>query len=178
MADRSRSRTLTNKLILAFVLGLTACSVGEEPPCCPAPGDAPAADGTPPGAADPDDDDEGIVGDLPLIIAFRLGRRTPTARYPFGYRRAEDLVGLLIALVIALSAALIIWESINALFDPRPLANLGWVLAAGLVGAAGNELVAIYRIRTGPFATRSQAEASLAKVRAAGYSEARIFTNG
>lgn len=90
-----------------------------------------------------------LVTTIPLIIAFRLGRRSPTARYPFGYRRAEDLVGLLIALVIALSAALIIWESVNALFDPRPLANLGWVLAAGLVGAAGNELVAIYRIRTG-----------------------------
>ena len=90
-----------------------------------------------------------LVTTIPLIIAFRLGRRAPTARYPFGYRRAEDLVGLLIALVIALSAALIIWESVNALFDPRPLTNLGWVLAAGLVGAAGNELVAIYRIRTG-----------------------------
>jgi cation diffusion facilitator family transporter len=90
-----------------------------------------------------------LVTTIPLIIAFRLGRRAPTARYPFGYRRAEDLVGLLIALVIALSAALIIWESVNALFDPQPLANLGWVLAAGLVGAAGNELVAIYRIRTG-----------------------------
>lgn len=90
-----------------------------------------------------------LVTTIPLIIAFRLGRRAPTARYPFGYRRAEDLVGLLIALVIALSAALIIWESVNALFDPRPLSNLGWVLAAGLIGAAGNELVAIYRIRTG-----------------------------
>lgn len=90
-----------------------------------------------------------LVTTIPLIIAFRLGRRTPTSRYPFGYRRAEDLVGLLIALVIALSAALIIWESVNALFNPRPLANLGWVLAAGLVGALGNELVAVYRIRTG-----------------------------
>jgi rare lipoprotein A len=36
----------------------------------------------------------------------------------------------------------------------------------------------IYRVRTGPFADRGQAEASLAKVRAAGYTEARIFTNG
>ena len=34
-----------------------------------------------------------------------------------------------------------------------------------------------YRVRTGPFATRAEAEASLAKVRAAGYSDARIFTN-
>jgi rare lipoprotein A len=35
-----------------------------------------------------------------------------------------------------------------------------------------------FRVRTGPFATRAQAEASLAKVRAAGYSDARISTNG
>jgi rare lipoprotein A len=35
-----------------------------------------------------------------------------------------------------------------------------------------------YRVRTGPFATRGEAEASLAKVRAAGYSDARILTNG
>jgi rare lipoprotein A len=35
-----------------------------------------------------------------------------------------------------------------------------------------------FRVRTGPFANRRQAEASLAKVRAAGYSDARILTNG
>ncbi len=35
-----------------------------------------------------------------------------------------------------------------------------------------------FRVRTGPFATRSEAEASLAKVRAAGYRDARIFTSG
>ena len=34
-----------------------------------------------------------------------------------------------------------------------------------------------FRVRTGPFASRAEAEASLAKVRAAGYSDARIFTN-
>ena len=86
---------------------------------------------------------------IPLIIAFRLGRRAPTRRYSYGYRRAEDLVGLLIGLVIAASAALIIWESLRALTTPRPLTHLGWVLAAALVGAAGNEAVAVYRIRAG-----------------------------
>jgi len=35
-----------------------------------------------------------------------------------------------------------------------------------------------FRVRTGPFATRGEAEASLAKVRAAGYTDARILTNG
>ena len=29
------------------------------------------------------------------------------------------------------------------------LTNLGWVFAAGIVGSLGNEIVAVYRIRTG-----------------------------
>ena len=36
----------------------------------------------------------------------------------------------------------------------------------------------LYRVRTGPFATRAQAEASLANVQAAGYSDARIYPVG
>nr|WP_281065033.1 cation diffusion facilitator family transporter [Brachybacterium sacelli] len=86
---------------------------------------------------------------IPLILAFRLGRRAPTRRYSFGFRRAEDLVGLLIGAVVALSAALIVGESVRALSGDRAMTHLGWVLAAALVGAAGNELVAIYRIRAG-----------------------------
>ncbi len=86
---------------------------------------------------------------IPLIVAFRLGRRAANSRYPYGYRRTEDLVGLLIGLVIAASAAVIIWESIAALITPRELTNLGWVLAAGLIGFVGNEAVAVYRIRAG-----------------------------
>ncbi|WP_151526667.1 cation diffusion facilitator family transporter [Serinicoccus kebangsaanensis] len=86
---------------------------------------------------------------IPLIIAFKLGAKAPTARYSYGFRRAEDVVGLLIAAVIALSAGLIIWESVRALTSDRQLTHLGWVFAAGLVGFLGNELVAVYRIRAG-----------------------------
>ena len=86
---------------------------------------------------------------IPLIIAFRIGQRAATRRYPYGFRRAEDLVGLFIGLVIAASAALIIAESIRALVRPRELANLGWVLAAAIIGALGNEVVARYRISAG-----------------------------
>ena len=89
------------------------------------------------------------VTTIPLVIAFRIGQRAATQKYSYGYRRAEDLVGVFISLVIAASALLIIWESVDALIDPRDLTNLWWVFAAGIVGAAGNELVAIYRIRAG-----------------------------
>ncbi|WP_404291704.1 cation diffusion facilitator family transporter [Glutamicibacter arilaitensis] len=86
---------------------------------------------------------------VPLWIAFILGRKVASKRYTYGYGRAEDLAGLFIVLVIALSAVLAAWHSIERLVNPQPLQNLWWVLAAGLIGFAGNELVAVYRIRVG-----------------------------
>jgi cation diffusion facilitator family transporter len=86
---------------------------------------------------------------VPLWIAFVLGRRAANRRYTYGYRRAEDLAGLFIVGMIALSALLAGWESIHRLLEPQPISNLWLVVAAGLIGFAGNELVAVYRIRVG-----------------------------
>ena len=86
---------------------------------------------------------------VPLWIAFILGRRAATRRYTFGYGRAEDLAGSFIVLVVALSAVLAAWQSIGRLIHPQPLAHLGLVLAAGVVGFIGNEAVAMYRIKIG-----------------------------
>ncbi|HEX8509090.1 MAG TPA: cation diffusion facilitator family transporter [Propionibacteriaceae bacterium] len=86
---------------------------------------------------------------IPLWVAFVVGRRAASKRYTYGYGRIEDLAGLFIVFMIALSAVVAGYESIRRLFAPQPLDHLGWVLAAGLVGFAGNELVAVYRIRVG-----------------------------
>ena len=86
---------------------------------------------------------------VPLFIAFRLGRRAATRRYTYGYRRAEDLAGLFVVLMILISAIVVLWESIDRLFNPRELEHLGVLFTAGVVGFAGNELVALYRIRVG-----------------------------
>jgi cation diffusion facilitator family transporter len=86
---------------------------------------------------------------VPLWIAFVLGRRAATRRYTYGYDRAEDLAGVFIVVMIALSAVVAGYESVRRLFDPQPISNVGVVIAAGLIGAAGNELVALYRIRVG-----------------------------
>ena len=86
---------------------------------------------------------------VPLWIAFLLGRRVATRRYTYGFGRAEDLAGLFIVVVIALSAILAAWQSIDRLLNPQPITNLGWVFAAGVIGFLGNEAVAIYRIRVG-----------------------------
>ena len=86
---------------------------------------------------------------VPLAVAFWLGRRPPTRQYTYGYGRAEDLAGLFIIAMIALSAAFAAWEAVDRLLRPRDVTNIGWVMAAGVVGFAGNELVAMYRIRVG-----------------------------
>jgi cation diffusion facilitator family transporter len=86
---------------------------------------------------------------VPLAVAFRLGRRPATRRYTYGYGRAEDLAGIVIVLFIAASSALAAFESVRRLREPVEVRYLGAVAAAALVGFAGNELVARYRITIG-----------------------------
>lgn len=86
---------------------------------------------------------------IPLWIAFVLGRRAATRRYTYGFGRAEDLAGLFVILMIALSAVIAGYEAIRRLINPVTIDHLGWVVAAGIVGFLGNELVALYRIRVG-----------------------------
>jgi cation diffusion facilitator family transporter len=86
---------------------------------------------------------------VPLAIAFVAARRPPTRRYTYGYGRAEDLAGVVIVLLIAGSAALAAVAAVVRLAHPRPVSNLIAVAAAALIGFAGNELVARYRIRVG-----------------------------
>ena len=86
---------------------------------------------------------------VPLWIAFVLGRKAATRRYTYGFGRAEDLAGLFIVLVVAASAVVAAWQSIARLLHPQPIENAWWVLAAGIIGFLGNEIVAVYRIRVG-----------------------------
>ena len=86
---------------------------------------------------------------IPLWIAFSMGRRRPTRSYTYGFHRAEDIAGVIVVLAIGASAVLIVWESVLRLVEPRLIGHIPWVLAAGLIGALGNELVARYRMRVG-----------------------------
>jgi cation diffusion facilitator family transporter len=86
---------------------------------------------------------------VPLAIAFVLGRRPPNRRYTYGYGRAEDLAGVAIVLAIAVSCVAAAYSAIHRLLNPQEVSHLTAVAAAALVGFAGNELVARYRIRVG-----------------------------
>jgi cation diffusion facilitator family transporter len=86
---------------------------------------------------------------IPLGIAFWLSRRARDRRYTYGFGRAEDIAGVIIVLMILFTAGEAIYQSILKIIEPEPIRNLGWVAAAAIIGFLGNELVAVYRIRTG-----------------------------
>ncbi|GAA4543690.1 cation diffusion facilitator family transporter [Amycolatopsis samaneae] len=86
---------------------------------------------------------------LPVGIAFALGRRAASRRFTYGLGRAEDLAGVVVVLVIAASAVFAGYEAVLRLLDPRPVGHLWVVAIAGVVGFAGNELVARWRITVG-----------------------------
>jgi cation diffusion facilitator family transporter len=86
---------------------------------------------------------------IPLWIAFSLARRPSNRRYTYGFGRFEDLAGMFIVAMIALSCVLAGYESIRRLLDPQDLEHVWVVLVAGVIGFAGNEIVAVYRIRVG-----------------------------
>jgi cation diffusion facilitator family transporter len=85
-----------------------------------------------------------------LWVAFVVGRRQPDRGYTFGFARAEDVAGVLVVLAIAASAVVAAWESLARLAgDAAALRNPGWALAGAMVGVAGNEAVARYKLEVG-----------------------------
>ena len=86
---------------------------------------------------------------IPLWIAFVLARRKPSRTFTYGLGRVEDLAGIIIVLIILVSAIVAGYAAIDRLFNPQPVEHLGWLTAAGIVGFIGNEAVAVLRIRVG-----------------------------
>jgi len=86
---------------------------------------------------------------IPLAIAFRLGRRAASRRFTYGYGRAEDVAGLVVLLVIAGSAVLALVESVHRIFAPQDVRQVPALAVAAVVGFAGNEIAARWRIGTG-----------------------------
>jgi len=86
---------------------------------------------------------------IPLAIAFILAKRKPSARFTYGYGRGEDFAGILVLLTILASAIIAAYEAIHRLVHPEGVGHLGAVAIAAVIGFAGNEGVAIFRIRVG-----------------------------
>ncbi|PSN19521.1 cation transporter, partial [filamentous cyanobacterium CCP5] len=93
------------------------------------------------------------VGDaataIPLGLAFWVGRWRPTRQFAYGYGRAEDLAGMVVVAIIAMSAMFTGYESVERLLHPHALDHLDALVVAGIVGFVGNGAVSVFRIRVG-----------------------------
>jgi cation diffusion facilitator family transporter len=84
-----------------------------------------------------------------VFFGFRMSKRAPTPRYPYGYDRAEDLAGLGVALVIWISALFAGYESVLKLISGTGTRNLTLGIAAAALGIVGNLAVSWYKRRIG-----------------------------
>lgn len=86
---------------------------------------------------------------IALWIAFVISNRAANQRYTYGYYRTEDLAGIFIVLVIIASAIASGVESIQKLTSGNIPTQIYLSMAAALIGVAGNELLAQYKISVG-----------------------------
>jgi cation diffusion facilitator family transporter len=90
-----------------------------------------------------------VTTSLVVFVGFRISKHSPTARYPYGFERAEDLAGLGVALVIWASALFAGYESVQKLFSGGETTHLGLGIAAAAVGVVANQVVGRYKGRVG-----------------------------
>ena len=84
-----------------------------------------------------------------VFLGFRLSRRPPTEKYPYGLERAEDLAGIGIAVVIWASAAFAGFESVRKLLEHGRTSYVGAGIAGAVLGIVGNQVVARYKLAVG-----------------------------
>jgi cation diffusion facilitator family transporter len=84
-----------------------------------------------------------------VFLGFRISKRPATDRYPYGFERAEDLAGLGVALVIWASAVFAGIESYRKLVGHGTTTSVYLGMAGAVLGIAGNQLVARYKLRVG-----------------------------
>jgi cation diffusion facilitator family transporter len=84
-----------------------------------------------------------------VFLGFRVSKRPASARFSYGYERAEDVAGLGVALVIWGSAVFAGVESYLKFVHHSGTTHLGWGMAGAVIGMAGNQIVARYKGRVG-----------------------------
>lgn len=108
---------------------------------------------------------------VPLAAPAPRANRLPAAPAPVTIARTETELPPVTKATEAPEGAFVIQAAaFSSKANAERLANS----IDGFVEKSGR----FYRVRKGPFASRGQAEAALAKVRAAGYKDAKVFTAG
>lgn len=83
-----------------------------------------------------------------VLFALRVARRPPDEEHPYGHTRAEAIAGSNVAVLIALSAALVGWHAIRQLGAPHDVPP-AWTLWIAAVNVPLKEGLYRYKVRVG-----------------------------
>ncbi len=79
-------------------------------------------------------------------VAMRIGKRSPTEKHTFGFKRTEILVALFNGLALWAIAGIIVYEAVQRFLTPSPVAG-GGMLAVAVVGLVVNLVMAALLFR-------------------------------
>lgn len=76
-----------------------------------------------------------IASLLLAMLAFRLAKVSPTAKYTYGLKKSTVLVSLLNAVILLIAVGIIIGESIDKLIHPQPVEGgiIAWIAGIGVL---------------------------------------------
>jgi cobalt-zinc-cadmium efflux system protein len=80
-------------------------------------------------------------------FALRIGRRSPTDRHTYGFKRSEILAALINGLALWIIVGVIFYEAVHRFMNPPQVVGLGMLMVA-LIGLAVNLLMAVILFRT------------------------------
>lgn len=90
-----------------------------------------------------------LASALFALLMVNIAARPADADHPYGHFKAEYFSSGFEGLLIAMAAAAIVWAAVRRLFEPQPLAQLGWGVALSALSSAFNGLLAWAMLRSG-----------------------------
>ncbi len=80
-----------------------------------------------------------VFSSLVTFLGIRTAKKPVDEKHPYGFYRAETIAGLLVALILALSAIWIIYEGINRFLKLEPVIFTFWAIGLMAVSMVVNE---------------------------------------
>jgi len=87
-----------------------------------------------------------FIAILIAYIAYLIGKRGPSVRYTFGYRRAEVMAAFINVIILVGASAFILYEAWERFNHPQPILGQ-WVIVMAGVGILGNGFSALLLYR-------------------------------
>jgi cation diffusion facilitator family transporter len=83
------------------------------------------------------------------LFSVKTSSLPADGKHPFGHGKIENISGTVEALLIFVAAGWIIWEAVDKLLEPQPMATVGWGVVVMLFSAVANTIVARMLFKVG-----------------------------